>query len=249
MGIKRVAESSSTVSRTRKKSKAGTASIGQKSLKSFFQPSPTKAANGPDRTLGKGKSKISSIEIIDVDLEDEVNDASTAMAPEPRSRSGNGDGSGPLQRPSPVDLLPNYAPSNLPDSTVAGPDRKQRIGILEDMAGDVSSPLPKLNTDPLEFDISSCPWNRGKPAPYAFLTHTFVQLSSTRSRILLVNTLVNTLRLIVNYDSESLLATLYLLSNSISPSYDPLELNIGPSILSKALQSVSGLSSAALRKL
>ncbi|KAG8904197.1 hypothetical protein FRB99_002100 [Tulasnella sp. 403] len=108
---------------------------------------------------------------------------------------------------------------------------------------------PDLTCDPLFFDVSVCPWQCHKGAPYSFLAHAFVALSSTRSRILLVNTLVNTLRTILRHAPPSLLATLYLLSNSITPAYVPVEMNIGPSIISKALQSVSGLSSAALRKM
>jgi DNA ligase-1 len=74
------------------------------------------------------------------------------------------------------------------------------------------------------------------------------QLSQTKSRILLVNTLTNALRLFIAHDPASIIPSLYIISNSLAPSYIPVELGLGPSVLSKALQSVSGLKSAALRK-
>ncbi|KAG8959663.1 hypothetical protein FRC00_001389 [Tulasnella sp. 408] len=155
----------------------------------------------------------------------------------------------PIQQPSPRTSRP------------ATP--KAIFGMPTTAASTAPVVYPDLTSDPLLFDVSNCPWapqsgSAAKhpqdrppsiPAPYSFLTHTFVTLSSTRSRIILVNTLVNTLRLIITHDPTSLLATLYLLSNSISPAYVPVEMSIGPSIISKAIQSVSGLSAAALRKL
>ena len=50
-------------------------------------------------------------------------------------------------------------------------------------------------------------------------------------------------------DPPSLLPALYLLSNSLAPPYIPIELGLGPSIISKAIQQVSGLSAAALKRL
>ncbi|KAF8710656.1 DNA ligase, partial [Rhizoctonia solani] len=113
-----------------------------------------------------------------------------------------------------------------------------------------ASPLlftPDLSSDPLEFPLSPCPWDTRFPAPYAFLSCALVTLSSTRSRISITNTLVNTLRLLIRYDARrSLLPALYLLSNSVAPSYEGVELKIGPSTLNKAIQSVSGISSGTL---
>ncbi|KAF8758766.1 DNA ligase [Rhizoctonia solani] len=114
-----------------------------------------------------------------------------------------------------------------------------------------ASPLlftPDLSSDPLEFPLSPCPWDARFPAPYAFLSYALVTLSSTRSRISITNTLVNTLRLLIRYDArQSLLPALYLLSNSVAPSYEGVELKIGPSTLNKAIQSVSGISSGTLK--
>ncbi|KIJ18930.1 hypothetical protein PAXINDRAFT_161271 [Paxillus involutus ATCC 200175] len=103
--------------------------------------------------------------------------------------------------------------------------------------------------DPLVYPIDNCPWRLGSPAPYSFLVNTFVALSETRSRIAILNALTNTLRCFLLYDPASLLPALYLLSNSLSPPYSPIELGIGASVISKAIQHVSGLTPSALRRL
>ncbi|KAF8532289.1 ATP-dependent DNA ligase [Gautieria morchelliformis] len=74
-------------------------------------------------------------------------------------------------------------------------------------------------------------------------------LSQTRSRILILNTLTNYLRLISLYDPPSLLPSLYLLSNTLAPPYLSVELRLGMTIISRLIQQVSGLTSAALSKL
>ncbi|KAI9572147.1 ATP-dependent DNA ligase [Boletus coccyginus] len=103
--------------------------------------------------------------------------------------------------------------------------------------------------DPLVYPIQTCPWPTASPAPYSFLVHTLVALVDTRSRIAILDALTNTLRCLILYHPASLLSAIYLLSNSLSPAYSPLELGIGGSVISRAIQHVSGLTSAALRKL
>ena len=121
---------------------------------------------------------------------------------------------------------------------------------LPSLADDTPPAYQDLGTDPLLFSTSSCPWSssKSKSAPYSFLAHVLHQLSQTKSRILLVNTLTNALRLFIAHDTSSITPSLYIISNSLAPSYVPVELGLGPSVLSKALQSVSGLKSPALRK-
>jgi len=105
-----------------------------------------------------------------------------------------------------------------------------------------------LDVDPITYSPDEQPWLE-HGAPYAFLTHTFSTLSSTRSRILIINTLTNCLRTILSKHSESLLPSLYLLSNTLAPPYAPIELGLGPAIISRALQNVSGITSATLKRL
>lgn len=89
----------------------------------------------------------------------------------------------------------------------------------------------------------------GGQATYALLTHCFVMVNSTASRIKIVDTLVNTLRVIIEGDPQSLLPAVWLATNSISPPYIDMELGLGGSAISKALKKVCGLDNAGLKKL
>lgn len=108
---------------------------------------------------------------------------------------------------------------------------------------------PNLSIDPAGFNLDSCFWPSSTQTPYSFLAHVLCALSATRSRIAILNTLTNALRALLRYHPPSLLPSLYLLSNSLAPPYVPVELGLGPSIISKAIQHVSGVTPAALKRL
>ena len=113
-----------------------------------------------------------------------------------------------------------------------------------------SSDFLPLDINPTTYD----PGPRPQPscsinAPYALLTHAFVSLSQTRSRVAIINILTNVLRTIILHYPTSLLPAVYLLSNSLGPQFIPIELGLGASIISRSIQQISGLSAAALRRL
>ena len=89
----------------------------------------------------------------------------------------------------------------------------------------------------------------GGEASYGVLTRAFVLVNSTQSRIKIVDTLVNFLRLIIEGDPESLLPSVWLATNSIAPPYISQELGLGGSAISKALKKVCGLDSSSLKAL
>ena len=89
----------------------------------------------------------------------------------------------------------------------------------------------------------------GGDASYALLTRCFVLVSSTQSRIKIVDNLVNCIRLLIEADPESLLPAVWLATNSISPPYISLELGLGGSAISKALKKVCGLDNTGLKSL
>ncbi|KAL4255020.1 DNA ligase [Abortiporus biennis] len=134
---------------------------------------------------------------------------------------------------------PSLATKTTPDTFCIGTARKAIV----------TPQYRVLSIDPVTYEILSCPWESNKAPPYSFLAHTLAELSETRSRIAISNILTNCLRTISKFHPSSLLPALYLLSNTLTPPYSAIELGIGPSIISKAIQHISGLSSAALRKL
>lgn len=105
-----------------------------------------------------------------------------------------------------------------------------------------------LDVDPAVYEPASQPASSVK-APYALLTLAFVALSQTKSRIVILNILTNVLRTIILKYPLSLLPSIYLLSNSFRPQFVAVELGLGPSVISRSIQQISGLSSTALRKL
>ncbi|KAI9707563.1 MAG: hypothetical protein M1836_000524 [Candelina mexicana] len=128
----------------------------------------------------------------------------------------------------------------------------QSSGTAEDT---VSSTIP-FDESPLTFSPSTYipdlqrHWvHEGGDASYALLTRCFVLVNSTQSRIKIVDTLVNLLRVIIEGDPTSLLPTVWLATNSISPPYISLELGLGGSAISKALKKVCGLDNNSLKTL
>lgn len=117
----------------------------------------------------------------------------------------------------------------------------------------VTTTIP-LDQSPLTFDTSlyisdlKASWaSEGGQASYALLIRCFVLVNSTTSRIKIVDTLVNCIRLLIESDPASLLPAVWLATNAISPPYVSLELGLGGSAISKALKTVCGLDNRALK--
>ena len=123
-------------------------------------------------------------------------------------------------------------------------------------AGDTLSASIPFDENPLTFDPSRYVpdlrrhWaaERGN-ASYGLLTRCFILVNSTQSRIKIVDTLVNYLRTVIEGDPESLLPSVWLATNAISPPYISLELGLGGSAISKALKKVCMLDNAGLKAL
>lgn len=119
----------------------------------------------------------------------------------------------------------------------------------------VSHDIP-FDQSPLTFDPQKYvadlkkQWDpEGGMATYAMLTHCFVLVNSTQSRIKIVDTLVNLIRTLIEANPESLLPAVWLATNSISPPYIDIELGLGGSAISKALKKVCGLDNSSLKNL
>ncbi|KAJ3857468.1 ATP-dependent DNA ligase [Lentinula lateritia] len=133
------------------------------------------------------------------------------------------------------------------DSFFSSPSASERPGKVK--AEHTTPDYTSLAVDPSTYIPPSHFISQSTDTPYSFLAHTLSTINSTRSRTAILNTLTNTFRTILVHHPQSLLPSLYLLSNTLAPPYSTLELNIGPSVISQAIQQVSGLTSASLRKL
>ncbi|KAG6011071.1 hypothetical protein E4U21_000102 [Claviceps maximensis] len=177
---------------------------------------------------------------------------------------------GRIPKTSPKDSLPvqNFSPDatefdirHQPDP--AAPTLQERTSKTPSSTLTLQSPgtaehyttssLP-LDESPLVFktskyiDLLKHHWEaEGGNASYALLTRCFVLVSATASRIKIVDTLVNCLRILIEGDPSSLLPAVWLATNSISPAYISLELGLGGSAISKALKQVCGLDGRSLK--
>ncbi|KAJ4384510.1 hypothetical protein N0V86_000109 [Didymella sp. IMI 355093] len=147
---------------------------------------------------------------------------------------------------------------SIPIIETAAPKPKSNTLSLQSTATEedtITANIP-FDQSPLEFEPSNYipdlqrHWTAdGGRATYALLTRCFILVNSTTSRIKIVDTLVNLLRMIIESDPDSLLPAVWLATNSISPPYIDLELGLGGSAISKALKKVCGLDNAGLKTL
>ncbi|KAL7958334.1 ATP-dependent DNA ligase [Trichoderma compactum] len=142
-----------------------------------------------------------------------------------------------------------------PDTTPKKQDTKKTLSLQSTgMADDTVTVSIPLDESPLAFEPSKYVkelqeyWaSEDGDASYALLTRCFVLVSATTSRIKIVDTLVNCLRILIEGDPSSLLPAVWLATNSISPPYISMELGLGGSAISKALRQVCGLDNRSLK--
>ncbi|RMJ27433.1 hypothetical protein PHISP_01689 [Aspergillus sp. HF37] len=219
-----------------------------RSIESFFKGQATKQAEKAEKSL------------------DTVpDDTDQASSDEALARKLQAQWDQEQHRPTnPATEAPSRAPASEPASSNhsdSEPVRKvQKKGTLSLQSSSgtedtISLSIP-FDQSPLSFDSAryaaelQMHWAaEGGDASYALLTRAFVLANATTSRIKIVDTLVNFLRVLVEGDPSSVLPAVWLATNSISPPYDELELGLGGSAISKALQKIYGLNSQGLKML
>lgn len=147
--------------------------------------------------------------------------------------------------------------NHLKDGTFATRSKKDTLSLQSAASTEdaVSSTVP-FDENPLTFDPTKyipslkSQWAKdGGSSSYGLLTRCFFLVNSTQSRIKIVDSLVNFLRIIIEADPESLLPAVWLATNSISPPYISLELGLGGSAISKALKKTCMLDVTGLKAL
>ncbi|EIW86741.1 ATP-dependent DNA ligase [Coniophora puteana RWD-64-598 SS2] len=100
-----------------------------------------------------------------------------------------------------------------------------------------------------EVDVKS--WKVGEPVPYAALAHAFSMIEATTKRLEKTHILTTFFLLVIQRsakgDTNSLLQTVYLCINRLSPDYIGIELGIGESLLIKAISESTGRSLATVK--
>lgn len=174
--------------------------------------------------LAYAKNTLTTEEIIDVDLFEA--DGLAATSSDPVSSSSG----------SPVTKIQATSTRDSP-SVIQSAAPSTNLIAFDDLSVDSATYTSNLQ-----------PWPPGS-APYSFLAHALATISATRSRITIINVLTNTFRTIILHDPTSLISAIYLLSNTLAPSYTPVELGLGASIISRSIQHVSGFTAPVLKRL
>ena len=221
-----------------------------RSIESFFKGQATKQAEKAEkaeRTLG------------DIPKETDQTVSDEALARKLQAEWDQEDNNEP-SAPEVSSDAPRSTPP-IPNGDVIEPAakvRKKNTLSLQSSSGTedtISLSIP-FDQSPLTFDSAKyaeelqAHWAaEGGDASYALLTRAFVLANSTTSRIKIVDTLVNFLRVLIEGDPASVLPAVWLATNSISPPYDEWELGLGGSAISKALKKIYGLNSQGLKTL
>ncbi|KAJ5481758.1 hypothetical protein N7475_000570 [Penicillium sp. IBT 31633x] len=234
----------SSPAKKRKRNGVNSSPQPTRSIKSFFnQKQTTKEANTKEP---EASEQTLSDEALARKLQAEWNKHDSANSPSETTQASSQVNPAPSTPSLPVS--PPIAPVVLKKSTLS----------LQSSAGaeDIISLAIPLDQNPQTFDASQYAeelrshWaTEGGDASYALLTRAFVLANATTSRIRIVDTLVNLLRVLIEGDPSSVLPAVWLATNSISPPYDELELGLGGSSISKALKKIYGLNSQGLKSL
>jgi DNA ligase-1 len=90
-------------------------------------------------------------------------------------------------------------------------------------------------------------WREGQPAPYIHLVRTFASVESEKGKIKAMSMLCNMFRSLFALSPEDVLPAVYLCTNKIAADHENIELNIGGSLISSALEEACGISRSTVR--
>ncbi|KAL1973942.1 hypothetical protein VTN31DRAFT_5502 [Thermomyces dupontii] len=226
----------------KRKTTATEASQHTRTIESFFRAQATKRTKTEQRPKSETPEHSETLtdEELARKLQDEWNreDADRDIAPT-------------VETTTPTTTVDDDKPLKQP------PKEKDTLSLQSSLGSEdtIVSSIP-FDQSPLTFEPATYVaqlrkhWEaEGGDATYALLVRGFVLINSTTSRIKIVDTLVNLLRVLIEGAPDSLLPAVWLATNSFAPPYVPLELGLGASVLMKAFKSIYGLNSQGLKTL
>uniref|UniRef100_A0A9I9CY62 DNA ligase n=1 Tax=Cucumis melo TaxID=3656 RepID=A0A9I9CY62_CUCME len=116
----------------------------------------------------------------------------------------------------------------------------ENIGLETDLSKKINETfvsLPPEDYDPVK---NAC-WRYGQPAPYIHLVRTFDLLEEEKGKIKATSMLCNMFRSLLVLSSEDVLPAVYLCTNKIAADHENMELNIGGSLVTAALEEACGV--------
>ncbi|XXG83806.1 hypothetical protein AAC387_Pa10g1480 [Persea americana] len=107
----------------------------------------------------------------------------------------------------------------------------------------VSLPLEKYSA------VDHACWKAGQPAPYLHLARTFDLVEQEKGKIKGTRMLCNMFRSLLALSPEDVLPAVYLCTNKIAADHENMELNIGGSLVSSALEEACGTNRSKIREM
>ncbi|XP_024187828.1 DNA ligase 6 isoform X2 [Rosa chinensis] len=116
-------------------------------------------------------------------------------------------------------------------------------GSLPDNVAATSVSLPPEKYNPVDH---AC-WSNGQHAPYLHLARTFDLLEDEKGKIKATSMLCNMFRSLLALSPDDVLPSVYLCTNKIAADHENVELNIGGSLVTAALEDACGTSRSKIR--
>ncbi|GAB4832343.1 hypothetical protein Ancab_006359 [Ancistrocladus abbreviatus] len=105
----------------------------------------------------------------------------------------------------------------------------------------ISLPLDKY------LPVEDACWRHGQPAPYIHLARTFDLVEGEKGKIKATTMLCNMFRSLLALSPKDVLPAVYLCTNKIAADHENMELNIGGSLVTAALQEACGTNRSRIR--
>lgn len=116
-------------------------------------------------------------------------------------------------------------------------------GLSRDTIAATLVSLPPEKYSPIEH---AC-WKLGQPAPYLHLARTFDLVEGEKGKIKAASMLCNMFRSLLALSPEDVIPAVYLCTNKIAADHENMELNIGGSIVTSAMEEACGTSRSKIR--
>ncbi|CAK8542670.1 unnamed protein product [Lathyrus sativus] len=117
--------------------------------------------------------------------------------------------------------------------------------VLKDNVDVTHVSLPSEKYNPKEH---AC-WSDGQPAPYLHLARTFNLLEDEKGKIKATSMLCNMFRSLLALSPDDVLPAVYLCTNKIAADHENVELNIGGSLVTTALEEACGTNRLKIREM
>ncbi|KAI4352147.1 hypothetical protein L6164_006427 [Bauhinia variegata] len=122
------------------------------------------------------------------------------------------------------------------------------ISVRKVLRENVDTTLVSLPPEKYNPKEHAC-WRDGQPAPYLHLARTFTLLEDEKGKIKATSMLCNMFRSLLALSPADVLPAVYLCTNKLAADHENMELNIGGSLVSAAMEEACGTNRSKIREM